>query len=267
MQIDGQMTASRLSRINNAVLQVAAVNTNGPTDELEIHLREPISVGDKGPLAALDRLPLLVHTTGNLSQWRARLNPWIDLNTWQLAGTADIHANLTWTANACELTSLKGSVQQLQARNGTWFIDEPIVQFDVSGRYDAASRQIELVKASIESSTASLKTEKTSLTFAANKSPKLTGQLAFVADLEKLQRWTYNPQQPPAIVLAGQLGGRANVSTGGTNADLRLDAAIENFAALSTQPLRRKAVKRIPCSPFRPPISIETGRYSGKSGN
>jgi hypothetical protein len=230
----GHITGTAVDRLQTAVMRITAAAAGGVSDALELHLREPV-VAPKAPNIAIDRLPLLVHLTGSLAQWRTRLAPWVDLQNWQLAGTVEAHANATWTPALCELHSLAGGIQNLQATNGRWFIEEPLVKFTAAGRYAPDRRRIELDKTAIETSAASLNADEAAIAFSDTGSISATGKLAIIADLAKLQRWTNNPKQPAAIAWSGQFHGRADLSADAARSTALVDCTIENLIALSMQ--------------------------------
>jgi hypothetical protein len=230
LQATGRSAGTNVEELETAVLRAATGDGQAGGDQLDVHLRERIVKP-----ANLERVPVIVHVGGDLGRWRARLSPWLDLTGWELSGKTDAHANVTWTPENCDVHSLKGSVQNLHVWTGDWFIDEPIAQFEVSGRFDAGARRLDLGPASIESSTASVRTDKVSIAMPAGGAPAVLGQVAFVADLEKLQRWTHDPRQPAALVWAGQLGGRANLDADGSTTSARFEATIDNFAAVGAE--------------------------------
>jgi hypothetical protein len=230
----GHMTGTAVDRLQSAVMRITAAAAGSAPDTLELHLREPVEAG-KAANVAIERLPLLIRLTGSLAQWRTRLAPWVDLQGWQLAGTVEAHANATWTPTLCELHSLEGGIQNLQATNGRWFIDEPLAKFTATGRYALDQRRIELGKSALETSAASLNADQAAITFSDTGSISATGKLAIVGDLARLQRWTNNPKQPAAIAWSGQFLGRADLTADAKQAAASLDCTIENLVAVSTQ--------------------------------
>lgn len=227
LQATGRTSGRTIEQLSTGVIRILAAADHGRPDQLEIHLREAVHRP-----AALERLPLLIHATGQLEQWKSRLAPWLPLAEWELAGTADLHANVTWTPVATTLHSLEGSIQQLHARGAGWFIDEPIVQVKGSGEYQSATRRLAFNQMVLESSTASLKTDQASIALPGGGSLGLLGKLSYVADLEKLQAWTHDPRQPMPLVWSGRLGGHADLSLSGSMTTARINAKIDDFAAL-----------------------------------
>jgi hypothetical protein len=230
----GHMTGTAVDRLQSAVMRITTAAAGGASDTLELHLREPV-VARGVHSVAIERVPLLVHLTGSLAQWRTRLAPWVDLQNWQLAGTVEAHANATWTPTLCELHSLQGSIQKLQATNGRWFIEDPLAKFTASGRYVPDRGRIELGKTAIETSAASLNADEAAFTFSDTGSISATGKLAIVGDLAKLQRWANNPKQPAAIAWSGQFRGRADLTADAKQTAASLDCTIESLVAVATQ--------------------------------
>jgi len=245
LQATGRMPANAIERLDSATLRAVASGQRGKGDLLKVDLREPVT-----KLIGLDRLPLLIHCSGDVAAWRTRLAPFVDLSGWDLGGTADAHANVTWTPAACEVHSLKGAIQQLHVWSSKWFIDEPIVQFEMAGRYDLASRRVELSGTTIESSTASVRSERASIALSTAGSLGLLGEVTFLADLEKLERWTRHPQRSAALVWAGQLNGRADLALNGDETSARLEAKVDNLAATTTAPAAAAGAPK-PANPLR----------------
>ncbi|HJS06468.1 MAG TPA: hypothetical protein VJ809_02385, partial [Pirellulales bacterium] len=230
----GHMTGTAVDRLQSAVMRITAAATGGAPDTLELHLREPVDAG-KAANVGIERLPLLIRLSGSLAQWKTRLSPWINLQNWQLAGTVEAHANATWTPALCELHSLEGGIQKLQATNGLWFIEEPLAKFTAAGRYAPDRRRVELDKTAIETGAASLTTDQASIAFSDTGSPSVAGKLAIIADLARLQRWTKGPKQPAAIAWSGQLRGQADLTADAERTSAQLDCKIENLVAVSMQ--------------------------------
>jgi hypothetical protein len=146
LQATGRMPITAIERLDGAAVRLRAADQSGTTDQLEVHLREPIAARDGGERIAFDKLPVLVHCSGNVAQWQARLAPWMDLGGLNLVGAAEVHANLTWTAGAWHAHSLRGAVQQRQAGPLTFALQGLYSQSDDSVRLDDVQINSEAVK-------------------------------------------------------------------------------------------------------------------------
>ncbi|MEX2141871.1 MAG: hypothetical protein WD894_21580 [Pirellulales bacterium] len=146
LQASGLMPAATIERIDSAAVRLRAAGQSGATDELEVHLREPIAARDRGERIAFDKLPVIVHCSGNVAQWQARLAPWMDLSGLNLVGAAELHANLTWTAGAWHAHSLRGAVQQAQAGPLTFAAQGLYSQSDDAVRLDDVQVNSEAIK-------------------------------------------------------------------------------------------------------------------------
>ena len=101
---------------------------------------------------------MLVHLSGELGQWQSRLTPLVDLSAWDLAGTTDVHLNVTRMAEKIEIHSMQGALQQLHAHSPTlgWYIDEPVVQLKGQGEIETDTGRVALRDVGIEANTFSI---------------------------------------------------------------------------------------------------------------
>jgi hypothetical protein len=138
MEVAGRLAGTKVAQLDRAVLQLGAAGAGGTIDQLDIHLRESVALSDEQ--LSVNRLPVLVHCSGDARRWQTRLSPWIDLRDSSLVGSADIHANLTWSPPSLDLHSLQGLVQQQSLGPMT---------FNVQASYAGASDTVRLSSAKI----------------------------------------------------------------------------------------------------------------------
>jgi hypothetical protein len=215
--------------VDSAELHVTATGPRGKPDLLEVTLRERLEKPQ-----SLERLPVLVHFSGELGQWQTRLAPVVDLSAWELSGTTEAHLNVTRTPEKIEIHSAQGAVQQLHAHSASsgWFIDEPLVQFKGQGEIAMQSGSLVLRDAIVEANTFSVTAPTASISLAGRGSLGLLGQVEFAGDLEKLHRWTVPPGQSPPLVLTGRLSGRTDLKVEGDVTAATIEARIDDFAAI-----------------------------------
>jgi hypothetical protein len=229
LQATGVMRGTAVERLDSAELHVTATGPRGKPDLLEVTLRERLEKPQ-----SLERLPVLVHFSGELGQWQTRLAPVVDLSAWDLSGTTEMHLNVTRTAEKIEIHSAQGAVQQLHAHSALagWFIDEPVVQFKGQGEIAVQSGSLALRDTVIEANTFSVTAPTASISVAGRGSLGLLGQVEFAGDLEKLHRWTVPPGQSPPLMLTGRLSGRTDLKVEGDVTAAKIEARIDDFAAI-----------------------------------
>ncbi len=177
---------------------------------------------------------MLVHLSGELGQWQTRLAPLVDLSAWDLAGTTDVHLNVTRMAEKIEIHSMQGALQQLHAHSPSlgWYIDEPVVQLKGQGEIETQTGRIALRDVAIEANSFSILAPQASISFPGRGSLGLLGQVEFSGDLEKLHRWTLRPGEPAPLVFAGRLSGRTELQVTGDVTAAKIEARIDDFAAI-----------------------------------
>ena len=177
---------------------------------------------------------MLVHLSGELGQWQTRLAPLGDLSAWDLAGTTDLHLNVTRAADKIEIHSMQGALQQLHAHSPSlgWYIDEPVVQLKGQGEIETQTGRIALRDVAIEANSFSILAPQASISFPGRGSLGLLGQVEFNGDLEKLHRWTQRPGEPASLVFAGRLSGRTELQVTGDVTAAQIEARIDDFAAI-----------------------------------
>src|SRR4030095_5009342 len=104
--------------------------------------------------------------------------------------------------------------------------------FKGQGEIESQSGRFALRDAAIEANTFSVIAPAASISAAGRGSLGLLGQVEFSGDLEKLHRWTVPPGQSPPIVFTGRLSGRTDLKVDGDATAAKIDARIDDFAAI-----------------------------------
>lgn len=254
LQSSGRMRGERIARLETAVLKGFAGGEQSGGDAVDVQISQPVAEPGNGEAT----WPLLLHASGDVARWQARLAPFAPVDGFDLRGNANVYATVRYAPAGTEIQSLKGAVLKLHAWGPDLFIDEPEVQFEASGRYDPASRRIELAKAVVLSHTLSVQTERASIALPSAQSLGFLGKVAFQANLEKLQRWTFDPAAPPQLTVAGLLGGQAELNLDGRVTAAAATAKIDELVVSGAAEVRSSALASLP--PLRPAATRAVAR-------
>ncbi len=256
----GNLSTAKLNRLDAARLTATVENAAANSrEQIDVQLLQPV-VGTSAdiPLGATTlpkpKYPFSAHVQGQVARWWPRIAAWLQLDATELGGVTDVNAMGTYCDSSIQFQQLRGTVTGFHGWwNNTLFIDEPQVQLDATCGYDFASRRLSLDRASLLTSTVSLQTESAVVGFSGKGPSTLQGNLAYSADLNRLERWITDPRLPPKYILAGRLTGNAGVARSGVTTSGKIDATIENFAVYSTNTAANPPPASLRTNPARAP--------------
>ena len=243
IKLRGTVDGANLTRLDEADLRV-----DSGADHLVATLAKPI---DKSTLASL--WPLKASLEGDLAAWLVRVQPWLPLEGWQLAGAARCTAEGTVSTTRCDIQQAHLQLQGFKAASATVVIDEPRVELEAALEWDAAAKRVAVPTMTLATSSVSLRADKILWQLDPN-ARHAGGQVALRGDLARLSRWFEVPGKTPSLRLSGTLLGRVELSETGGALKAEATAEAENFVAYTpaTAPLRTAGPATVPATAVNP---------------
>ncbi|MBX9789443.1 MAG: hypothetical protein K2Y37_11055 [Pirellulales bacterium] len=222
LALAGDMDGATLSSVDLATLRLVAGR-----DRLDAQLEQPVPKID-----AASVWPVAITIAGQLERWLPRSEPWIGpLPGYDLAGSCQIVANVTYASGLIELEPLRANVHALRAALPGVIIDEPLVELSANGKWDRDAGKLQISDARWQS--ASLTAEARGVQVALNtpRGMELQGTIQYSGDVARLWQWTLDPAQPPGCQLGGRMDGRIEVTRTGDVTNARLHTTVNQFLA------------------------------------
>jgi hypothetical protein len=208
------LTVSATGRTDSAArnrLDTAVVKIESGRDLVEARLVEPVvDFRGGGPL------PLEIHCKGQLARWPARLAPWLPSKGWSAGGSGDLVAGATVSGAGIAVRQARFTAENLEIAGPQLLVREPKAELTLTGRWDWASRRLELESANVSCSTMAVQANRFVCALPPKGPVELTGTLTCQAALDRLQGWTIaDPKAPPSWRMAGRLAGKAEFRQSG----------------------------------------------------
>ncbi len=236
LETTGQVRDRQCELLDKAVVTVRS----GP-DECTVRAQETV----RNPSG--DSLwPVAIELRGELARWLPRLEPW--LGTYpdvQLGGQCQLAARARYDQGSLDVSESTGRIEQFRWHSPSWFIDEPSVQTTAVGRWNGKRSALELDRASWRSPALSVDAADLRLTWPETGDATLTGSLAYVGDLRRLNAWTHDPQVASDWDLSGRIGGEGSIRRTGQVTTAKFDSQIDQLVAAGAagEPWREPQVR------------------------
>ena len=179
--------------------------------------------------------PLHVKASGQLATWVPRLKPILSGGSWQLAGAIDLDAMASVSPAAIDVQSMQLRVADFRARAADFVIDEPTIQLEVQGLWDAEQGRVTARDATMTSSTVAFRAQQVVVQLA--PAPlAVSGSLSYRGDVQRLYRYWQNADSPFQNQLTGTVTGvvRASHESGVTQVDWSGEAKELAYASKPT---------------------------------
>lgn len=224
--VQGDLVDAKLTQINVGKLGIEA-----GADHLDAELTEAV----KTPSAAsIWPVKFILH--GDLASWRARLQPFVPLAGWGVAGAIDAGGSARVSFQEAELapTSIQvnqfSAVQLVKSADGTVresiAIREPVIKIETSGAWNQAKSTLTLGSTTFASSALAFRAD--GIRAVLGKEPSLVGAIDLRGDLSKLMALV-PPPQPPTSRIDGGLTGHMEIGFRGQALAANWTADIENL--------------------------------------
>ncbi len=181
-------------------------------------------------------LPLEFRLQGDLAAWHPRLATFLPLQDYRMAGIADISGNGLFATSRMQLASLAGKVQPAQFVGNGLYLNEELLQFQGQADMQLSQQQLQVSNLVIQSATLAAQVTDGQLVW--SKGLVAKGNARYEANLERLQRWFYNPQTPPGQLAGGMLSGNCTLATTGNLVQLQANNSVKNLVVYSTESLK-----------------------------
>ncbi|MFO0821150.1 MAG: hypothetical protein U1A77_24610 [Pirellulales bacterium] len=237
------MQGSRIDTVHNAVLKVTAGE-----DQLDVALTQPVSspsINSTWPVSGRLR--------GDLARWLPRVQTFLPMSGWHLAGNADLRMDAKYSNERVEFANAKFDFQNLEVVGAGLFIAEPQVQVECSGAWDRVANQWKLPSLTFASSAIAFRADAIDWT-ATEQGGSLAANVGLRSDLARLSNWIQDPRQPIDWRLSGMTSGQVRLThrEGVSSAQWGLD--FENLAYSRTPEAPAATTARAFTAPTAPAL-------------
>ncbi|NUQ64399.1 MAG: hypothetical protein HUU20_18180 [Pirellulales bacterium] len=221
----------------NTRLDTASLLLESGGDRLDARLLEAVP-----DLRTGNRWPVEVRAQGQLEPWRPRLALWANTDGWNLAGSHQLFAQVSGSAEAVQVRRLQWSVEQLMVLAPGIQVREPHAELVLSGAWSRPQGRVDLQLATLTAPSLSAQVNNAVVTLADRQSPELAGTLQFQADIDRVQQWFTVAPQHSAWRVAGQLSGKADLRQASATTAAEIAVAVRNLL------LTHESGRRVPRS-------------------
>ncbi|MFO0868864.1 MAG: hypothetical protein U0935_07910 [Pirellulales bacterium] len=234
------LSANSLDTVHSATLRVVAGD-----DTLDLELTAPVRSPD-----ASTTWPLAGRLRGALDRWLPRVQSFLPLAGWELAGTADITAQGHWHPDQIELTSAQSTIRNLEAVGGGLFVREPQVQLELQAQWDRTRRVCQAPSVTFTSSSLAFRADQVTWRGGDTDSPaSLSANIGLRSDLARLGAWFHDPQLPVDWQLAGMASGQVRLTHAADTTTAQWGLDFQNLVyARAATPDRPRGAQVIPAS-------------------
>jgi hypothetical protein len=223
-QAEGLIQNESLTQIETAKLAIEAA-----ADRLDAELLEPV----KSP-AASSIWPVKLGLQGDLATWAPRLQPFLSLGDWRLAGAIRAAGSGRFSPQSSELAPTTIQIEQLAVEGPNVSIREPVLKIETAGAWDSAQRALTLGNLTVASSAVAFRAD--GLRLIASSQPSVVGMIDFRGDLARLTSWLKSDKPPGQPPMAGALTGRVEIGYRGQSLAAKWTTDIENLVVVTAPP-------------------------------
>src|SRR6185295_20122638 len=124
--LEGMLDGTSLKQIQSASLQLTS-----PDERLTSQLAGRVADVGSGTW------PVQVTWQGQIADWLPRLEPWVNLTGWDLAGNGNVQALVSYSPTRTEVQESKISLDRLHVWGPGLWVDEPRVDMTCAGKWDS----------------------------------------------------------------------------------------------------------------------------------
>lgn len=199
--------------------------------------------------------------SGELAQWKSRLQPFGLRDDWKLAGHVHSTTKISYSNDELAIEALSLDLKALRLSAHGLDLSEPEARLNAAGRWNRADRRLSLSSLELTGSAGSARGRDVMLALANDNLPQLGGQVEFHSDLDRLNPADAPPDKRP---WSGKVNASVNFSTNGGDSGGSWQVDVENLS------IRRQATKLIerrrgdvepidPGQPSAPPLRPAPG--------
>lgn len=199
--------------------------------------------------------PLAWKLDGDLATWTPRVQTFIPLGDWTIAGMVEGKGSGNFAPQQFELGETTVNISQLMAASSAMTIREPRVEVATAGIVNLASGSASFPSTTVRSSSIAARAENVNVT-TASPGIAVTGLTEFRGDLQRLRSWFETPAAPFTSKLTGELIGRVELKYIGNVIDASLDTSMNNVVfSWTEQPTAEAIATARPGVPPEPTVA------------
>ncbi len=228
LTVDGQAIIDVQGASVHAVEAGQVVVTAG-TDSLTATLTHPVAD------VANDAWPLNVSVSGGINNWLTRLRPWYQSDSWSLEGELAAEVRGSFSPTLVNVEEGKATIQNMDFAHSSLRVQESLAQFEGVASWDGKTGLLTAPWFTLAATTLSLRGEQVEVQ-TAGEAITASGHTAFRADIEKVYRWTQDPNNRPTDRTRGTVEGRIQARTQDSQVAFQITSTLRDFAyELSTE--------------------------------
>lgn len=233
--------AQRLERLDRLEL----ICTAG-SDQCSLTLPGPVTGLTATPAPSW---PLVAQAGGSLDSWTRRLQPFVPLGEYRVAGTVKLHAEARVDSQQVHVGASQVELRELRCAGPGVNLHEPQVLLNLTGRYHRRASRWVGAASTLASSSLSARCDDLVIDLAGSR-PAIQGHLAYRGDVARLYLITATPDQPAETVLFGKLTGTCHLNQQGDQLAFRTEDTLEQLGVAR----KRQAGAGVP-APQRQPAA------------
>ena len=187
-------------------LDSARFQLNSGEERLTARLTAPVS-----SVRLSEKWPVAVSARGELPHWVDRLRPWLGLGKMDVEGGYQVEAQATASSGGISVTRCDIQVDEFFLQTPDLYISEPKIAFNLKGELDTSVRRLFLKELKADSTTAAITATNTVFGLPKEGEVEMLGDIAYRANLTRLQQWFADATKPMNWRVEGDLSGSARL--------------------------------------------------------
>lgn len=216
-----------ISTTEYTVANGGKVTVRSGEDSLDLVLQPGVQVGSNS-------VPIDARLTGELATWLPRLQGFLPLAGWQVAGPVNISAKGTASAARIDISDARFNIKQLRLQGNGLHIYEPEVAGTLQASYDVASGAASVPTALLQSASAAVQADQ--LLVQMGTESKISGDVAVHGDVGRMMAWFTDPRVPSTSQFTGETEAEATFTFVGGVTKANLKGRVTNLAYLTSTP-------------------------------
>lgn len=204
-------------------LETADVRVTAGADTLQLALTEPVAAP-----SASAAWPVQGRLVGHLERWLPRVQMWLPMADWTLAGAADLTFAGRVSTSAVQCDEGKLNLTNLQARGPGWNIVEPQVKIELAGEWNRAQGRLQSPGVTFTSSAMAMRAENISVQ-QREQGPQLAATVGLRADMNRLASWKQEAGRPATWGVGGMTVGQVKLAHAGAATTAEWSFDVENL--------------------------------------
>ena len=223
-RLTAKLTATRV--VDSSLLRgprQATIRLESNGDVLQAELSAPL---EKLSLDA--DIPLNVRMEGDIESWLSRVQRFMPLSDWVIAGEMQATAQLLASSKRIRFDETNVDVRGLNARARELHIQESELKVQGSGHWDATSRDVRIDAMTLATSSVAFRAERVDISTLASDF-RLAGAIGYRANLSKLAAWRSLPRDGQSWRLGGEAEGHLRVEHDNDAASAEWSTTVKDF--------------------------------------